>query len=191
MRLPPPLGLLRAPARFLILLLLLLPFIACGVLSGFVCCLLVLVLVALVVFENCLFLVVAVVLLVLLVLLVVVVVVVVVVVDGSFFALGARTTRRRSAQSTNGHAPHCTPKTAESALLHAPLSTRLDEISSRRTPQSEPFFGPFGPPGRPRGPLPPSNCAKIAGAGGVDPPLRPPPAPLRGTWAGLRPAQSP
>jgi hypothetical protein len=24
---------------------------------------------------------------------------------------------------------------------------------------------PFGPPGRPRGPLPPSNCAKIAGAG--------------------------
>jgi hypothetical protein len=34
-------------------------------------------------------------------------------------------------------------------------------------------LGPFGPPGRPRGPLPPSNCAKIApppcaaGGGGV------------------------
>jgi hypothetical protein len=39
-------------------------------------------------------------------------------------------TRRRSAQSTNGHAPHCPPKTAVSTPLHAPLSTRLDEISS-------------------------------------------------------------
>jgi hypothetical protein len=33
--------------------------------------------------------------------------------------------------STKGNAPHCTPKTAEFALLHAPLSTRLDEISCR------------------------------------------------------------
>ena len=63
--------------------------------------------------------------------------------------------------TAKGHAPHCPPKTAESALLHAPLSTRLDEISFRRVPQSEPFFGPFGPPGRPRGPLPPNNCAEI------------------------------
>jgi hypothetical protein len=38
--------------------------------------------------------------------------------------------------------------------------------------QSEPASGPFGPPGRPGGPLPPSNCAKTAGAGAF-PPLRP------------------
>jgi hypothetical protein len=56
----------------------------------------------------------------------------------------------------------CTPKTAEFALLHAPLSTRLDGISWAWVSQSEPIFGPFGPPGRPRGPLPPSNCAKIS-----------------------------
>ena len=76
-----------------------------------------------------------------------------------------------SGGTAKGHAPHCTPKTAEFAVLHAPLSTRLDEISFRRVPQSNPFFGPFGPLGRPRGPLPPSNCAKIAGAG-ASPPLR-------------------
>jgi hypothetical protein len=57
-------------------------------------------------------------------------------------------------------------------FMHLFRSARLDEISSRRTPQSEPFFGPFGPPGRPRGPLPPSNCAKIAGAGASPPPAR-------------------
>jgi hypothetical protein len=83
-------------------------------------------------------------------------------------------------------------KTAESALLHSPLSTRLDEISlPLSVSQSEPTFGPFGPPGRPRGPLPPSNCAKIAGAG-ASPPPAPPPAPLRGArLAGPRPAQNP
>jgi hypothetical protein len=31
--------------------------------------------------------------------------------------------------TAKGHAPHCTPKTAVSTPLHAPLSTRLDEIS--------------------------------------------------------------
>jgi hypothetical protein len=96
-----------------------------------------------------------------------------------------------SGGTAKGHAPHCPPKTAVSTPLHAPLSTRLDEISCLRVPQSKPVFGPFGPPGRPRGPLPPRHCPKIAGAGGADPPLRPPPAPLRGTWAGLCPAQSP
>jgi hypothetical protein len=33
-------------------------------------------------------------------------------------------------------------------------------------------------PGKPRGPLPPSNSAKIAGVGGADPPHAPHPAPL-------------
>jgi hypothetical protein len=106
--------------------------------------------------------------------------------------LTSRPTTAISGRGTaKGHAPHCTPKTAVSTPLHAPLSTRLDEISSRRVPQSKPFFGPFGPPGRPRGPLPPSNCAKIAGAGAF-PPRRPPrhrcPAPRLG---GLRPAPHP
>ena len=53
------------------------------------------------------------------------------------------------------------------------LSSRLDEISLPSAAQSEPFLGLVGPPGRPRGPLPPSNCAKIAWAGSF-PPLRPP-----------------
>ena len=44
------------------------------------------------------------------------------------------------------------------------LSGRLDEISLPSAAQSEPFLGLVGPPGRPRGPLPPSNCAKIAWA---------------------------
>jgi hypothetical protein len=86
---------------------------------------------------------------------------------------GAPATRRRSAHPTKRNAPHCTPKTAVSTPLHLPLSTRLDEISLRPAAQSEPFFGPFGPPSRPRGPLPPINCAKFAGAGS-SPPLRPP-----------------
>ena len=100
------------------------------------------------------------------------------------------TTRRRSAQSTNGHAPHCPPKTAVSTPLHAPLSTRLDEISLRPAAQSEPFFGPFGPPGRPRGPLPPSNCAKIAGAGAF-PPLRPPLRRYAAPWLGYAQPKTP
>ena len=70
------------------------------------------------------------------------------------------------------------------------LSGRLDEISLPSAAQSEPFLGLVGPPDRPRGPLPPSNCAKIAWAGSF-PPLRPPPAPLRGARAGLCPARSP
>ena len=37
----------------------------------------------------------------------------------------------------------------------------------------------------------PPTITEIAGAGGADSPLRPPPAPLRGTWAGLRPTQNP
>ena len=52
-------------------------------------------------------------------------------------------------------------------------------------------FGPFGPPDRPKGPLSPSNCAKFAGAEGADPPLRPPPAPLRGTWLGYAQPEAP
>jgi hypothetical protein len=35
---------------------------------------------------------------------------------------------------------------AVSTPLHLPLSTRLDEISLRPAAQSEPFYGPFGPP---------------------------------------------
>ena len=42
------------------------------------------------------------------------------------------------------------------------LSARLDEISLPSAAQSEPFLGLVGPPGRPRGPLPPSICAKNA-----------------------------
>jgi hypothetical protein len=83
------------------------------------------------------------------------------------------TTTAISGGTAKRHAPQCPWKTAVSTPLHAPLSTRLDEISSPWVPQSEPIFGPFGPPGRPRGPLPPSNCAKIAGAGAL-----PLPAPL-------------
>jgi hypothetical protein len=71
------------------------------------------------------------------------------------------------------------------------LSARLDEISLPPAAQSEPFFGLFGHSGRPRGPLPPSNCAKTAGAGAFPPPA-PPPAPLRGALAGpRRPARNP
>jgi hypothetical protein len=95
-----------------------------------------------------------------------------------------------SGGTAKGHAPHCPPKTAESALLHAPLSTHLDEISFRRVPQSEPFFGPFGPPGRPRVPLPPSNCAKIAGAGAF-PPLRPPLRRCAAPWLGYAQPKTP
>jgi hypothetical protein len=66
------------------------------------------------------------------------------------------------------------------------LSARLDEISLPSAAQSEPFFGIFGPPGRPRGPLPPSNCAKIAGAG-ASPPCAPPGAAARRPgWAAAR-----
>jgi hypothetical protein len=62
------------------------------------------------------------------------------------------------------------------------LSARRAEISlPPPAAQSEPFFGLFGPSGRPRGPLPPSNCAKIAGVG-ASPPLR---RPLRRYLAGL------
>jgi hypothetical protein len=86
------------------------------------------------------------------------------------------------------HAPHCTPKTAVSAPLHLPLSARLDEISLAPAGRPKPFLGPFHPPGSPRGPLLPSNCANFAGAGAFPPPA-PPPAPLRSALAGLRPAQ--
>jgi hypothetical protein len=51
-----------------------------------------------------------------------------------YFGRGSRgggATTERTGGSTKGNAPHCTPKTAEFALLHAPLSTRLGEISSR------------------------------------------------------------
>jgi hypothetical protein len=50
---------------------------------------------------------------------------------------------------------------------------RLDEISlCLQLPKANKILalGPFGPPGRPRGPLPPSNCAKIAGVVGAPPP---------------------
>ena len=63
------------------------------------------------------------------------------------------------------------------------LSARLDEISLPPAAQSEPFFGLFGPSGRPRGPLPPSNCAKFAGAGAF-PPLRPPLRRYAAPWLG-------
>jgi hypothetical protein len=69
-------------------------------------------------------------------------------------------------------------------------STRLDEISLPPAAQSEPFFGPFGPPGRPRDPLPPSSCAKFAGAGAF-PPLRPPLRRCAALWLGYAQPQVP
>ena len=65
-----------------------------------------------------------------------------------------------------------------SPVLQVALSARLGEISLPPAAQSEPFFGLFGPSGRPRDPLPPSSCAKSAGAGAF-PPLRPPCAAAR------------
>jgi hypothetical protein len=48
-----------------------------------------------------------------------------------------------------------------------------DSISLRQAAQSEPVFGPFGPPGSPRAPLPPSQIQKSAGAES-SPPCVPP-----------------
>jgi hypothetical protein len=101
-----------------------------------------------------------------------------------------RSTTAISGGIAKGHAPHCTPKTAVSTPLHAPLSTRLDEISLPPAAQSEPFFGPFGPSGRPRGPLPPSNCAKFAEAGAF-PPLRPPLRRYAAPWLGYAQPKTP
>jgi hypothetical protein len=106
-------------------------------------------------------------------------------------ACSTDSTRRRSGQSTNGHAPlspQRRPFRPHFMHLFRGVLTRSRSAEFRKATH---FLAYLTPPGRPRGPLPPSNCAKIAGAGGVDPPRRPPPAPLRGTWAGLRPAQSP
>jgi hypothetical protein len=63
------------------------------------------------------------------------------------------------------------------------LSARLDEISLPPAAQSEPLFGLFGPSGRPRGPLPPSNCIKFAGVE-APPPLRPPLRRCAAPWLG-------
>jgi hypothetical protein len=70
------------------------------------------------------------------------------------------------------------------------LSARLDEISlpSAARPKRTNFW-PIWPSwwGRPRGPLPPSNCAEVAGAG-ASPPLRPPGAAARRPgWAAPSP----
>jgi hypothetical protein len=54
--------------------------------------------------------------------------------DGSLCGNGrqaVQSTTERTGGSTKGNAPPCPPKAAEFAPLHAPLSTRLDEISSR------------------------------------------------------------
>jgi hypothetical protein len=91
---------------------------------------------------------------------------------------------------------NCFVRLGSPVLQVVALSARLDEISLLPAAQSKPIFGPFGPPGRPvcrpRGPLSPSNCAKIAGAGAPPPRTRArAPAPLHGALAGLRPARSP
>ena len=92
--------------------------------------------------------------------------------------------------------PQTTPRIRVPAPLHAPLSTRLLEISLSLAVSKRSIFWPVWPPGAPRGPLQPSQIQKIVGAGAF-PPLPPPPrrcatgAPLRGARAGLRPTRSP
>jgi hypothetical protein len=71
------------------------------------------------------------------------------------------TTTNISGGTAKGHAPHCTPRTSEFALLHAPRSTRLDEISLRPAAHIGVAFGPFDPPGTSRGPLQASHFAQI------------------------------
>jgi hypothetical protein len=73
----------------------------------------------------------------------------------------ARATTEKSAHPTKRDAPHCPPKTSVSTPLHLPLSTRLGEISWSLGVPSNPFFGPFGAAGTPRGPLQPSHLAQI------------------------------
>jgi hypothetical protein len=76
-----------------------------------------------------------------------------------------------------------------SSCLTSEARSMTSEISLPPAAQSEPLFGPFGPSGRPRGPLLPSNCAKFAGVG-APPPLHTP-APLRGALPGwLRPPEA-
>ena len=92
--------------------------------------------------------------------------------------------------------PQTPPRIRAPAPLHAPLSTRLLEISLSLAVSKRSIFWPVWPPGAPRGPLQPSQIQKIVGAGAF-PPLHPPlrrcatGAPLRGARAGLRPTRSP
>ena len=70
-------------------------------------------------------------------------------------------TTEKSAHPTKRDAPLCSPKTSVSTPLHLPLSTRLDEISLAPAGHIGVGFGPFDPPGAPRGPLQPSHLAQI------------------------------
>jgi hypothetical protein len=74
-----------------------------------------------------------------------------------------RTTTAISGGTAKGHAPHCTPKTAESALLHAPFS--------------------FGPPGRPRGPSRPATAPPPAPLRGAQAGRRPAQKPQEGGFS--------
>jgi hypothetical protein len=78
-----------------------------------------------------------------------------------------------------------------SPVLQVALSSaRLGEISLPPAAQSEPFFGLFGPSGRPRDPLPPRSRAKSAGAG-APPPLRPPLRRCAAPWQGYAQPKTP
>ena len=74
--------------------------------------------------------------------------------------------------------PQTTPRIRVPAPLHAPLSTRLLEISLSLAVSKRSIFWPVWPPGAPRGPLQPSQIQKIVGAGAF-PPLHPPSAAAR------------
>jgi hypothetical protein len=104
--------------------------------------------------------------------------------------LPTKSTTAISGGAAKGHAPHCPPKTAESALLHAPLSARLDEISLPLGVSKRTSFWPIWPSWQARRPSPAQQLRKNRWGGGVPPPA-PPPAPLRGALAGPRPAQNP
>ena len=109
--------------------------------------------------------------------------------------------RSTALRSGGGSQRKCTPKPPPGSafpppfILHAPLSTRLLEISLSLAVSKRSIFWPVWPPGAPRGPLQPSQIQKIVGA--RSPPCTPPlrrcatGAPLRGARAGLRPTRSP
>jgi hypothetical protein len=80
-----------------------------------------------------------------------------------------QSTTEKSAHPNKRDAPPCPSKAPVSTPLHLPRSARLGEISLSLGVPSKPFFGPFGAPGTPRGPLavqpPRPNFLKGAPAG--------------------------
>jgi hypothetical protein len=77
-----------------------------------------------------------------------------------------KSTTAISGGTAKRHAPPCPSKTAEFALLHAPRSARLDvDLVAPSCPQLGVGFGPFDPPGTPRGPLQASHFAQFFSKG--------------------------